>query len=118
MEIRFNHNYDPFDLTDLTPSDEGLLNVCKMIPEWQTLAICLGVPYDVIENHTQAPLGGLVALVYWRDGRSDRSSPPTWEFLLQSVDDQFGSMVAEALQRKASTEPSWTVEMEDSLRQG
>ena len=89
-----------------------------MIPEWQILAICLGVPYDVIQSNTPASLGGLAALAYWRNGCSGNSYPSTWKFLLEKVDDQFGSVVAEAIVQKASIEPTWTVEVKDSLRQG
>ena len=89
-----------------------------MIPEWQILAICLGVPYDFIQKNNPNPLGGLEALMYWRNGRSGPSYPPTWEFLLKKVDDQFGSLVAKALTQYASIEPTWTVEVKDSPEQG
>ena len=54
------------------------------------------------------PLGGLLALQYWRDGLSGKSYPSTWRFLLQQVEATFGENVATDLEKKAIKDPTWS----------
>ena len=54
------------------------------------------------------PLGGLLALQYWRDGRSGKSYPSTWRFLLQQVEATFGENVATDLEKKAINNSKWS----------
>ena len=54
------------------------------------------------------PLGGLLALQYWRDGLSGKSYPSTWRFLLQQVEATFGTKVAKDLEKKAIKNPTWS----------
>ena len=61
-----------------------------------------------MQAYDTKPLGGLLALQYWRDGRSGQSFPSTWRFLLKNVEDTFGKNVAEDLEKKASKEPTWS----------
>ena len=61
-----------------------------------------------MQAYESKPLGGLLALQYWRDGRSGQSFPSTWGFLLKNVEDTFGKKVAEDLEKKASKEPTWS----------
>ena len=72
------------------------------------LAISLGVPIQHVQAYRTDPLGGLLALQYWRDGLSGQSFPSTWRFLLKNVEDTFGKNVAEDLEKKASKEPTWS----------
>ena len=72
------------------------------------MAIGLGVPVNHVQAYRTDPLGGLLALQYWRDGRSGQSFPSTWRFLLKNVEDTFGKNVAEDLEKKASKEPTWS----------
>ena len=72
------------------------------------MAIGLGVPVSHVQAYESKPLGGLLALQYWRDGRSGQSFPSTWRFLLKNVEDTFGKNVAEDLEKKASKEPTWS----------
>ena len=54
------------------------------------------------------PLGGLLALKYWRDGLSGKSYPSTWKFLLQQVEATLGAIVAKDLEYKAINNPTWS----------
>ena len=78
-------------------------------PVWQFLAIELGVPVDRVQAYRTNPFGGLLALQYWRDGRSGQSFPSTWRFLLKNVEDTFGKDVAKDLEEKAFKEPTWSI---------
>ena len=61
-----------------------------------------------MQSYRTEPLGGLLALQYWRDGRSGQSFPPTWRFLLKEVEYTIGKNVAEDLAKKASKELTWS----------
>ena len=95
-------------ITGLSPSDVGLNGVLSDFPVWHFLAVSLGVPVIQVEAYRYDPLGGLLALQYWRDGRCEASYPSTWLFFLEKVRDTFGKKVAEDLEKKASKDPTWS----------
>ena len=97
--------------TDLTPSDVGLNQVLLQISSWEGLAVCLEVPVHVVQSYQSDPLGGLIALQYWRDGQCGKLFPTTWRFLLKQVETISGIRLAEDLRQKASTEPTWSFGM-------
>ena len=97
--------------TDLAPSDVGLSQVSLEILLWERLVVNLGVPIDMVQSYRTDPLGGLIALQYWRDGQCGKLFPTTWRFLLKQVETISGIRVAEDLRQKASTEPTWSYGM-------
>ena len=97
--------------TDLTPSDVGLNQVSLEILLWERLVVNLGVPIDMVRSYRTDPLGGLIALQYWRVGRCGKLFPTTWRFLLEQVETISGKLVAEDLRQKASTQPTWSYGM-------
>ena len=51
------------------------------------------------QENRDSHIAGLHALCYWRDGRCDVAKfPPTWKFLLETVDTICGSQVAKKLE--------------------
>ena len=64
-----------------------------------------------VQANMSTPLGGMVCLSYWRDGRCGELYPHTWRFLLKTVRDSpsFGPLVAETIENKAYSETSWSV---------
>ena len=97
--------------TELTPSDVGLQGILSIAPLWHELAVSLGVPFMTVQANESTPLGGMVCLSYWRDGRCGELYPHTWRFLLKTVKDSptFGPLVAETIEKKAYSETSWSV---------
>ena len=95
--------------TELTPSDVGLQGILSIAPLWRQLAISLGVPLMTVQANELTTLGGIVCLSYWRDGRCGEAYPHTWRFLLKTVKDTFGPLVAETIEKKAYSETSWSV---------
>ena len=63
-----------------------------------------------VQANESTPLGGMVCLSYWRDGRCGEAYPHTWRFLLKTVKDSptFGPLVAETIEKKAYSETSWS----------
>ena len=90
------------------PSDVGLQGVLNKVPVWQSLAISLGVPMKQVEAWESKPLGGLLALGYWRDGKSGDLFPPTWGFLLKKLTECRGSTVADTLGKDVHSNPAWS----------
>ena len=96
---------------DKIPSNVGLLGVLNMVPVWYPLAISLGVPHEKVWAFGcgyDEPLCGLLALGYWRDGKSGILFPPTWGFLLKTLTECQGSTVADALEKEAQSNPAWS----------
>ena len=62
-----------------------------------------------VKANESTPLGGMLCLSYWRDGRCGVEFPHTWRFLLKTVKDSFGPLVAEMIEKKAYSETSWSV---------
>ena len=93
---------------DKIPSDVGLQGVLNKVPVWYSLATSLGVSIKQVEAWESKPLGGLLALGYWRDGKSGDLFPPTWGFLLQTLAACHGSTVADALEKEAQHNPAWS----------
>ena len=64
-----------------------------------------------VQANESIPLGGMLCLSYWRDGRCGVEFPHTWRFLLKTVKDSptFGPLVAETIEKKAYSETSWSV---------
>ena len=94
---------------DKIPSDVGLQGVLNKSPVWYFLAISLGVPFEQVLAWESEPLGGLLALWYWRDGKSGDLFPPTWGFLLQMLTVCQGSTVADVLDKEVQSNPAWSV---------
>ena len=58
--------------------------------------------------HCSLSTGGLLALKYWRDGRSGEGYDTTWTFLLKKEFENDGSNVADDLKKKVlENYPSW-----------
>ena len=93
---------------ELIPSDAGLQGILSIAPLWRQLAISLGVPITTVQANELTPLGGMLCLSYWRDGRCGEAYPHTWRFLLKTVKDTFGPLVAEKIEKKAYSEPLWS----------
>ena len=94
---------------DIAPSDVGLQGVLDKVPVWHSLAIRLGVPIEQVEAwDSNKPLGGLLALGYWRDGKSGDLFPPTWGFLLRILKESKGPNVADALEKEVRSNPAWS----------
>ena len=93
-----------------TPSDAGLQGVLDKVPHWYSLAIHLGVPIARVEAWESKPLGGLLALGYWRDGNSGILFPPTWGFLLEKLkrSKQYGPRVADVLEKEVQSDQTWS----------
>ena len=85
-----------------SPTDPELSKLLDIIPVWFRLVVALGVPRARAEAYRQENLdshmAGLHALCYWRDGRCEAEFPPTWKFLLKTVDTTCGSQVAKQLE--------------------
>ena len=91
------------------PSDAGILGVVEKISNWEMLAVRLGVPLAHIDEcKNDRTLGKSKTFNYWRNGRCDREFPITWDFLLQCVEKNSGTRVAEKLKKCASENPTWT----------
>ena len=73
------------------------------------MAISLGVPIKQVEAWDTKPLGGLLALGYWRDGKSGDLFPPTWGFLLKMLKESKGPNVADALEKEVRSNPAWSI---------
>ena len=73
-----------------------------IIPDWFPLVVDLGVPIAKAKAYREdnpSHIGGLYALRDWRDGKYNEAKfPPTWEFLLKTVDTTCGSQVAKQLE--------------------
>ena len=93
---------------DKTPSDAGLQGVLDKFPDWYSLAIRLGVPIAQVQAWESKPLGGLLALGYWRDGKSGDLFPPTWGFLFKTLKESKGPNVADALEKEVRSNPAWS----------
>ena len=104
-----------FIITGLSPSDVGLNKVLIVAPVWHSLVINLGVPLGQVQALRSDSLGGLLALQYWRDGRSGVSYPSTWRFLLKEVEATLGREVAKDLLKRASTEPTWSQQKRNGM---
>ena len=93
---------------DKTPSDVALHDVLEIVPEWTGLVIKLGVPISKVHALQSDPMGGLLALQYWRDGKSGELYPSTWKFLLNTVKKAKGHEVAQRiLEEVRKSEASW-----------
>ena len=62
-----------------------------------------------VQANMSTPLGGMVCLSQWRNGQSGEGFPHTWRFLLKTVKESFGPLVAETIEKKASSQRSWTL---------
>ena len=94
--------------SDKTPSDVALYNVLELVPEWNGLVINLGVPISKVHALQSDPMGGVLALQYWRDGKSGELYPSTWKFLLDTVKKAKGHEVAQRILDEAEqNEVSW-----------
>ena len=105
------HNYNcGFVLSvDKTPSDVGLQGVLNKVPVWHSLAISLGVPVNEVQSlRSDQSLGGILALRYWRDGKSGDLFPPTWGFLLKIMRESKGPNVADAMEKDIRSNPAWS----------
>ena len=74
--------------SDKTPSDVAIYDILEIVPEWNGLVIKLGVPISKVHSLQSDPMGGVLALQYWRDGKSGENFPSTWKFLLDTVKKQ------------------------------
>ena len=102
------------DHSDKKPSNEALSGTLAICRDWTNWIADLGVPLDkalalqlkldpIIPN-------GFLALQYWRDGKSGDNFPPTWKFLLDTVEKAKGPEVAQQiLVGVKQNERSWCV---------
>ena len=80
----------------------------EIVPEWNGLVIKLGVPISKVHALQSDPMGGLLALQYWSDGKSGEHFPSTWKFLLDTVEEAKGHEVAQKILKKLErNESSW-----------
>jgi hypothetical protein len=96
-----------------TPSQLSFPFILKKVPQWQPLAVSLGVPIPKAKALQQADptLGGFEALKLWQSGRyTDKGLPPTWDCLLTAVEDAVGPRVRERIARKASMKRNWSID--------
>ena len=94
---------------DKCPSDVGVLGILKHIPQWYELAVSLGVPIAQVKaDRTDSEMGGVTALLRWRDGGCKGGYPSTWGFLLDTVKELHGDGVAKQLRDKAERNKSWS----------
>ena len=85
---------------DNKPSDTALNGILKISPDWTSWIVHLGVPLDEAVTFKSKPMGGLLALQYWRDGKSGEHFPPTWKFLLDTMNEAKGCEVAQKISKK------------------
>ena len=98
------------DYPDKKPSDAALNGILRISPDWTSWIVDLGVPIDRVHAFHLNPIGSLLALQYWRDGKSGEHFPPTWKFLLDTMNEAKGCEVAQQLSRKVEqNEASWCV---------
>ena len=92
------------------PSDDGLQMVLKECPLWATLAVRLGVPIRQVKALESQTMGNLMALGQWRDANA-KDYPATWEFLLQQIGNEYGSVVAKKVKAQAERENKMSMGM-------
>ena len=96
--------------SDKTPSDAALNGILRNSPDWTSWIVELGVPIDKALTFQSNPMGGLLALQYWRDGKSGELYPSTWKFLLDTVKKAKGPLAAQRILDEAEqNEASWCV---------
>ena len=96
--------------SDKKPSDAALNGILRICPDWTSWIVDLGVPIDVAVKFQSKPMGDLLALQYWRDGKSGELFPSTWKFLLNTVEVGKGREVAQKILKKVEqNESSWCV---------
>ena len=89
-------------------SDAALRVILRICPDWTNWIDALGVPITNIHALQSDPMGGLLALQYWRDGKSGELYPSTWKFLLDTVEEAKGREVAQRiLEEVEQNEASW-----------
>ena len=92
--------------SDKKPSDTALDGILRICPDWTNWIVALGIPINIAVAFQTDPMGGLLALQYWRDGKS--GNPSTWKFLLDTVEEAKGCEVAEKILKKVEqNETSW-----------
>ena len=92
--------------SDKKPSDAALNGILRISPDWTSWIVDLGVPIDRAVAFQSTPMGGLLALQYWRDGKS--GNPSTWKFLLDTVEEAKGREVAQKILKKVKqSETLW-----------
>jgi hypothetical protein len=99
------------------PSDDGLQMVLKECPLWATLAVRLGVPIRQVKALESQTMGNLMALGQWRDANA-KDYPATWEFLLQQIGNEYGSVVAKKVKAQAERENKMSMEMNVQEEEG
>ena len=86
--------------SDKKPSDAALNGILRISPDWTGWIVDFGVPIDKVLTFQSNPIGGLLALQYWRDGKSGELYPSTWKFLLDTMNEAKGCEVAQKISRK------------------
>ena len=74
------------------------------------LAVSLGVLIAQVKaDRTDSEMGGVTALLRWRDGGCKGGYPSTWGFLLETLwKELHGDGVAKQLRDKAERDTNWT----------
>jgi hypothetical protein len=91
--------------------------VLKECPLWATLAVRLGVPIRQVKALESQTMGNLMALGQWRDANA-KDYPATWEFLLQQIGNEYGSVVAKKVKAQAERENKMSMEMNVQEEEG
>ena len=95
---------------DKCPSDVGVLGILKHIPLWYNLAMKLSVPIAQVGAYRlDLAMGGSQALLYRRNGRCKGDFPNTWGFLLETVEELHGPLVAKQLKDEADADKTWSL---------
>ena len=81
--------------SDKKPSDAALNGILRFFPCSINWIADLEVPID--KGTSIKPYGCLLALNYWRDGKSGEHYPSSWKFLLDTVKRAKGPEVAQKI---------------------
>ena len=99
----------------MTPSDCSFPFILEKVPNWSPLAISLGVPFDKVKSLQAQPdpiMGAFEALKLWQSEHPTiaRGCPPTWEFLLEVVNDCASPRVSDEIAKKAKVKKTWSIQ--------
>ena len=85
----------------------------EKVPNWPPLAISLGVPIDKVKFLQADPImGAFEALKLWQSEHPTiaRGCPPTWEFLLEAVNDCASLRVSDEIEKRADVKKTWSIQ--------
>ena len=90
---------------DKPPTDVELGIIVDEIPNWDDVAIGVGVPIENVKEFRKRD-AGVNALQLWKNGKVDQRDrhPNTWRHLLEVVRNRKGPLVAEKLKARVEKE--------------